>query len=41
MGVAVLRVDGARERVDRVDEAGAEVALGGLGGREAKSIPCE
>ena len=36
MGVAVLRVDGARERVDRVDEAGAEVALGGLRGREGE-----
>ena len=36
MGVAVLGVDGARERVDRVDEAGAEVALGGLRGREGE-----
>ena len=32
--VAVLGVDRAGERVDGVDEAGAQVALGGLLGRE-------
>ena len=34
MRVAVLGVDRAGERVDGVDEAGAQVALGGLLGRE-------